>query len=129
MLACLLHPARGTPSLAWMHSTKCRFCWFGLEQNGKPEAYMSLARRRFALCFAIYLLPAAATADQISFTHRVDMSTRCVPGVGCSVFTESFPLTLTFDSAVTFASVDSLNGMEVHYGTPKCLPSYMASSA
>ena len=61
-----------------------------------------------------------AAADPLSVTYRIDVFKQCQTGDGgevCTPYTSSFPLTLTFDSGVTY-SLDLPNDIQRIYGTP-----------
>ena len=75
---------------------------------------------RFAIMLGltalIALAASEANADPVTFTYRIDVTERCGTE-GCAAFSASFPLMLSFDSAVT-VEVGGSDLLGYGYGAP-----------
>lgn len=75
---------------------------------------------RFAIMLGLAaLMPLAAweaNAEPVTFTYRIDISERC-GSAACAPFSISFPLVLSFDSAVT-VEVGGSDALGYGYGAP-----------
>jgi hypothetical protein len=86
---------------------------------GRPNQLFGVATARLCRLLgtpAVFALGATSlvSADPITFTYRIDVISPC----GLAVcFTQSFPLTLTFEENA-IASVDELNNVRREYGPP-----------
>lgn len=87
---------------------------------------MSITRFRLVFGFFLSIVPAAAAADPITVTYRIDVTHGCLIPVGgstrdCGPFHLTFPLVMRFDSGVTTAD-DSPDYSLRAYGAPTFSP-------
>ena len=85
----------------------------------KSEAMMQARILTISLTLVALASAARVGADPISVTYTVQVTQRCLGNSSCSPFSPAaFPLTMSFDSAITLVLSDAPNEHQLEYGPP-----------